>query len=49
MFDYLQRGSGALPLIMLTLWDKVFLSFGSFSLLFAVKKKENEHTVIKKF
>ena len=30
------------------LWDKVFLSFGSFSLLFAVKKKENERTGIKK-
>jgi len=34
---------------VLTLWDTVFLSFGSFSLLFAFKKKENEHAGNKQF
>jgi hypothetical protein len=34
---------------VLTLWDKVFLSFGSFSLLFTFKKKENEHAGNKQF
>ena len=33
---------GASPLTVSTLWGLVFLSFGSFSILFAFKKKENE-------
>jgi len=36
------------PLTVATLWDTVFLSFGSFSLLFAFKKKENEQAFSKK-
>jgi len=39
---YAKEGVRGEALTVLTLWDTVFLSFGSFSLLFAFKKKENE-------
>jgi len=39
---YFESGSGV-SLIVLTLWDIVFLSFGSVFFLCAFTKKENEH------